>query len=245
MSQPVGFWNGFERLILMLTFISIILGGIAFFWEMGDRREARGDRKAEAIDRAWTRLLAPAVGNTGKAEAMRYLNTQNQNMSGIDLSCKRMSAGQSWDEDLSRCSAPIALTRSDLSGILLANANLNGADLRASTFSKGHLQGTKLRGANLHSTDFNGANLEDAVFSRSNLYQAHFIDANLTNADLSGSFLSSADFSRANGLASVILKDAWAWADLPPKGLKSKWINLCKFNDQIHKRHLLPPLCQQ
>ena len=55
-------------------------------------------RRAEADARAWQLLTAPAVGNTGKGEAIEYILGRGISIEGVDLSCRTMSGGTQDNE---------------------------------------------------------------------------------------------------------------------------------------------------
>ncbi|MCP5036747.1 MAG: ABC transporter permease, partial [Rhodobacteraceae bacterium] len=126
--EVLGFWGWFERVVLFITFASIALGAWAFWIDYGDRvqarlvnkktleayveqtginqatlseiAEARADREADAITRAWTLITTPAPGNSGKGSALEYLNGLGIPLTGIDLSCETIGGG--WDETADR-----------------------------------------------------------------------------------------------------------------------------------------------
>jgi hypothetical protein len=84
------------------------------------------------------------------------------------------------------------VSRGDLSGALLAGAQLVEADLSGAEFYRADLSGAQLLGADLSGADLAGANLSDA-----DLYRADLSGARLVGADLSGALLGVADLSGA------------------------------------------------
>ena len=237
-------WAQFERIVLMATFVSIILGTVTFLIDIEDRNAARADLKSDAINRAWSSLATQAVGNSGKVEAIEYLKTQDRNMSGIDVSCAKMGGPENWDTNTFRCKAPVVLQFGAFSDIKMDNANLNGADLTCSVLDNASLKMTKFNGARLVETSFKDVDLEKAEFQRGNLEDADFTRADVTNADFTGAFLSKATFKDAIGLSTALFDGAWAWNDQMPVNLNAKWIHSCSFDDRLHKRHILPDICK-
>ena len=96
------------------------------------------------------------------------------------------------------------LTRADLSGTSLLNANLSGASLGGTYLAAVRLIGAdltraSLNGAILHRADLSGTDLKYADLRQANLYKANLtgaslLGANLRMANLSGVNLQGADF---------------------------------------------------
>lgn len=214
----IGIWGWMERIVLILTLLSIIAGGFALWIEMQGREEARQVN-------AWSLLTTPATGNSGKRKAMEYLHEQGISLTGIDLSCERMGGAGNWNAEKKRCKRGVYLMGIDLSphepgglkqvgqrkqklyanlsdanlsGAYLVNANLSGAYL-----IKADLSGVVLHSSRLSGTDFQGANLSGAIawsadLSDANLVNANFSGAYLPRANLSGTDLWGTDFSDAD-----------------------------------------------
>lgn len=129
------------------------------------------DRVGERTVRAWQLVTTTAPGNSGKREALEYLNSQD----GIVL--------------FGYCIA-FCKERTPLVGVYLQTTFLRAADLRGADLRK-----VELGGANLVDADLRNARLSDA-----NLRAADLRGANLSGADLSGAALHSADLRKAQGL---------------------------------------------
>ena len=93
----------------------------------------------------------------------------------------------------------------------LSKINLSGADLRNANLSEFHLWESDLRNANLMYANLLGANLSDANLSGANLMYANLSGAILSGANLSGANLYNANLSGANlsgaGLLDYSLSD--------------------------------------
>ncbi|WP_329072530.1 pentapeptide repeat-containing protein [Amycolatopsis sp. NBC_01480] len=106
------------------------------------------------------------------------------------------------DCDLSRCD----LAAARLSGILLARATLDHADLRKAYIGNGDLTGASLRGADLTDSHLAHARLSDARMQRADLTGADLRDADLAGADLAGTTVTNAQFIGAD-LRGTVLED--------------------------------------
>jgi len=105
------------------------------------------------------------------------------------------------------------LSRADLSGVFLNNANFVMVDLNE---------------VNLSYADLEQVNLEDANLSGSNLSKANLRFANLINADLSGANLGNANLDHANLCGANISKANLSGANLNYANLSGA--NLSKIN---------------
>ena len=127
------------------------------------------------------------------------LDLSNRNLKGIDLSPTEDG------------------TVLDLHGIILRNANLEGAklqralllyaNLQESRIWNANLQGAVLEYTNLQGADLLQANLQEAELIRANLQQARLTDANMQGAFLPYANLQGADLRMAN-LQGAFLQDA-------------------------------------
>ena len=107
----------------------------------------------------------------------------------------------------------------DLSGAILAwadlrEADLRGADLRGANLRDTNLSEADLRGANLRKANLSGANFSGAKLSEVKLSGANLRWANLSEANLSGADLTWADFFRAK-----LIEANFRGADLSPADL--------------------------
>ena len=98
-------------------------------------------------------------------------------------------------------------TPADLSGVILARANLSRANLIGAELIEADLFRANLKGANLADGVLNQADLTDADLSRANLTRASLFHANLLRVDLAEADLTNADLSTAD-LTDVNLADA-------------------------------------
>jgi hypothetical protein len=110
------------------------------------------------------------------------------------------------------------VSRGDLSGALLAGAqlrgtNLSGAELYKADLSRAQLLGADLSGADLYGADLSDAELLQANLSRADLARADLSDAELYRADLSGARL-GANLSGALLAAADLTGALLAGADL-------------------------------
>lgn len=90
------------------------------------------------------------------------------------------------------------LAGADLTGAVLAVAELGGADLQGATLAGASLAVANLADANLDGCDLRGADLTGAVLARARLAGADLRGANLTGADLGHAVLDGADLGAAN-----------------------------------------------
>jgi hypothetical protein len=183
------------------------------------------ERQDERVARAWQLLTTPAPGNSGKREALEYLNNQygclpfGLSLPTIGKCWKNRTSLRGIDLSAETHGGMVYLGEIDLSGAILVRANLSGADfyetnlsgaiLREASLSRADLFAANLSGANLNTANLSGAklfetNLSGAVLSRrANLFRAEFYDANLSGAnlntaDLSGANLWDTNLSSAN-----------------------------------------------
>ena len=192
---------------VLLTAASLALGAFQFLKEIEDRATERNVR-------AWQLVTAAAPGNSGKREALEYLNREGVLLQGIDLSPQVKT---NLDGSLSPQSGTILdgivlpeadLTWANLAGVFMRKADLSGAilertNLSAANLSETNLSGARLRGATLHRTilldaKLRGANLYAAVLTRADLVKADLRGADLREADLRGADLQEANLQEAN-----------------------------------------------
>ncbi len=186
------------------------------------------DRQSQRISQAWQLVTTPASGNSGKIQALDYLNSEDCVPSFKDefkqhegkvpsiwqlLNACSVSFFTSWPWKESQPLTGINLSTEthgnsvylinvNLSGAELFEANLSGAQLFEANLSRAQLTDANLSGAQLTDANLSGAQLPDA-----NLAGAQLTDANLSGARLSGANLSGARLSGAN-LAGARLLDA-------------------------------------
>lgn len=200
----------------LITIVSVVIG-------LGTWISEYQDRKEERISRAWTLLTTASPGNSGKVEAIEYLNSKEVWLRGIDLSCERM--GGAWDRLENSCERPTYLSNVDLrkanlhfanlQGVLLAGSNLNGADFSGANLRGADLTYAELKRANLAEADLKNfraisANLKKSILVASNLEEADLNSANLIGSSMRRANLKNADLGVAN-LESADLTYASLW----------------------------------
>jgi len=148
-------------------------------------------------------LTTPATGNSGKREALEFLNTREPRVPlvGIDLSCKTMGGG--WDAENRECDSPVFLSWVELKDADLLNAHLQGTDLFQADLQGAYLSRSDLRGADLSRADLQGAHLSWADLRGADLFGAnlqgsHLREADLQRVDLGYVFLQGADLALAD-----------------------------------------------
>ncbi|ADZ92900.1 pentapeptide repeat-containing protein [Marinomonas mediterranea] len=216
-------WH-FTRIFQALSSFLLIVTLVGIIFDYQDRQRniealklARDDMKLskESAEQgrkvaAWQLLTTKAPGNSGKKEALEYLNNINEPLTGIDLSVEEDQQGaylrgvelqkaKLRGSDLSHANLMYAdlseanLYRANLSGAGLSRANLPGADL-----SFANLSGAALFGADLSGASFMVANLSGAYLSKADLTGANLSGARFMAANFSGAYLSEADLIGAN-----------------------------------------------
>ena len=201
--------------ILLVAFM-LVLSVAQFWFEYHDRVDER-------VVRAWGLVTTTAPGNSGKREALEYLNKEDglcfewpwkgcaivlksrAEFIGIDLS-ETTHKGQVFLDgvDLSEANLSNAhlsgadLSRASLSEAILSNAHLSGAFLYGADLSRAYALSAHLSGAFLYGADLSLANFSVADFSSADLSLANLSSAGLSGANFSAANLSLANLSRAN-----------------------------------------------
>jgi uncharacterized protein YjbI with pentapeptide repeats len=93
-----------------------------------------------------------------------------------------------------------------LEGVVLAGADLSGANLSATNSRRANLSGANLSEANLSFADLRSANLSSANLSGAQLYSA-----NLGAANLSGATVTASQLHTTTSLEGAILPDGTKW----------------------------------
>jgi len=198
------FWNKIRSLAIyphqmlqLLALIIVIPTAYSIFIDLKDRQSQR-------IAQAWGLITQHAPGNSGKIQALQYLNSvskyrwphkQRQPLTGIDLS--KESHGSA-----------VYLPCIVLNNAELTNANLSGADLRGAIFAGADLQNTNFSEADLRGADFSKSNLVGANFSGAELENTNFSESKLARSDFSKAQLSFANFSKVEDLSNSDFKQA-------------------------------------
>lgn len=183
---------------ILFAVIGLFFSLIAFAFDYSDKIE---ERKVSA----WQLITTKASGNSGKTDALEYLNKLEgiwcnrvdcvvtlklpESFHGIDLSPK--------DSQSRTYLVGANLRHADFNKAKLNQSDLLNADLWGATFKEANLRGANLRGADLSGAlfdraDLAGADLSDSKVRTSSFYEANLNGAYLLWADLSGSNLSNA-----------------------------------------------------
>ena len=192
------------RVLRLLTPYAFIIAIVTFLLDLDYKSS---DRDAQA----WQVITTQAPGNSGKIDALEYLNTDhplaipNPRQWGIPLG-PATTPVEAWlrgddgtsakseipkDWILLRRYGPFK-TRTPLVGIDLGQKrDANGTWLGAPTY----LEGVDLSGAILARADFTAADLANANLEGARLYRAKLPNANLEGADLTNARLTRADLS--------------------------------------------------
>lgn len=196
-------------------------------------------RKEQRIATAWQLVTQKAPGNSGKKEALEYLNRE-------ELSYMTKVARHVWPNfSIPSDKHPIPLTGIDLYipapgeekvGVQLNGANLSGAKLYRANLSMAFLDEADLSMAdlswtNLIETKLSQSNLSEANLVGSKLYgadlsEASLFRANLDDADLSWAYLNDADLSGASFFRAQLVGADLSGANL--SGAKLGGANLSK-----------------
>ncbi len=203
--EIAGFWGWMERVVLLVTLLSVGFGYQVY-------QEERDTRRQEAINRAWSLITTPATGNSGKGPALEYLNDQGIPLQGINLSCEHMGGG--WDAEKLTCETPTYLRGVELHGADLEGAQLQGADLTYADLQRAYLGFVGLQGADLRGAKLQGANLAHVYLQRATLTYVLLRRIDLTYADLQDADLVVADFQEAHLTYANLRNAVLAGADL-------------------------------
>lgn len=207
--------TGLMRALRALEVIAILVAIAAFVVECSNREEER-------TVRAWQLVTTKATGNSGKREALEYLNRQGTilgwpakddhwaydwlplkkrtELVGINLGVEKTGDPGTF---LNKADLPgAALSNANLVEALANSANLQGADLQNATLNRAELRRADLARADLAEADLvgtllYGANLREANLSGGNLSDAGLRGADLTNANLRYSTLVHAKLQKA------------------------------------------------
>jgi hypothetical protein len=207
---------------ILIAVVAVVLSLLTFWTDFRDRVDERRVR-------AWQLLKTEALGNSGKREALEYLNKEDGLfcfgarclltlqpqtwLAGLDLSSKTFEPREEG-VFLNRVQLPGAqleranLRGASLSGANLSNANLSNANLVEANLSNSDLSGANLSGAGLPGADLSGANLTGANLRDAWVPQANLDGADLRNADLRGANLSGANLGSASGIVQEQLAQA-------------------------------------
>ena len=148
-------------------------------------------RTEERTGRAWQTLSMKAAGNSGKIEALQYLNRIGKLLEGIDLTPPEFT------ESTKPCSKRVYLVEIQLSAAKLRDANFSCANLRNSNLAKSDLSEAVLNEAILTGVNMKDADLQNVDALRTQFGGANFSGANLQYADFTYANLERVDFTNA------------------------------------------------
>ena len=174
-----------------LGYLGLIFAVCFFFIDLKDRQDER-------IARSWQLLTTPAPGNSGKREALAYLNSRSMCISVIDWCWKERTPLTGIDLSRNTHRGRVFLEEVDLSGADLSGAKLDGALLKRANFSGANLTDASINDADLERADLSKAKMVSASLEGSNFTGADLTEANLEEAKISGSYFTRADLRRAN-----------------------------------------------
>ena len=204
------FWKRVHRSVVVIAPWGILVAVVALVLTVAQFWIDYQDRVSERVVRAWTLVTTAAPGNSGKREALEYLNREDgwlciewmwegcaivlkprTEFPGIDLSASRHGEAGVF---LSSINLPLAnLSEANLSGANLFEANLFHAFLMYANLKNTNLVKAELTWAQLFAAQLSEANLKEA-----NLTKAQVVAADLSKANLTGANLSDANLTRSN-----------------------------------------------
>jgi len=192
------------ELIISIIMLLATVGAIFLAWrnlkKIQEQIELqKQESEQNAIARAWEIVGRKASGNSGKIEALEFLNKRGIPLVGIDLSAKT-HGGYVWLIGVDLRGVNLRTAKLNLVG--LNNADLRGACLECSDLSEARLLKADMSGASLFGTNLLEAILFDANLSHANLSRANLSHANLRGVNLLGAtlfftILDAADFSQS------------------------------------------------
>ena len=189
-----------HRIVVAIEPWGILLAAVALLMAVIQFGLEYEDRINERTVRAWQLVTTPASGNSGKIDALEYLNKEDglciewiqykkDPVCLIDFKPRIPLVGI----DLS----PRNTGRAGLSqhpvGVYLAGVNLNHANLNRANLSGAYLKEADLTGAGLAGAMLNGADLRGADLTSADLTSADLTSADLSGTNLTGAILNGAD----------------------------------------------------
>ncbi|RWO35905.1 MAG: DUF2065 family protein [Mesorhizobium sp.] len=149
-------------LAAIFGFVVVVSTAYQIIVDLEDRREEREVRRAEAIERAWQRLLVRAPGNTGKGAALTVLVNEHQGLQNLDLSCRAIG---DWNSEFNKCESrailagvevPEAEGQTDLFGLNLNDAVVIQSAIYDALFIDVRMNGTRIANSVLVQVGFRG-----------------------------------------------------------------------------------------
>lgn len=215
---------GFRFFIQFISAVTVLLGVIGFWIDMGDRKIQRAEWKAEQEIREKDR----AVRKASLLAQLGELASKGKEQQAAVGPAIRSTLEILVAEEVSLKSiqlANVVAPSSNLQRAKLLDSNLQGADLSGVDFQEAEFQG-----ANLQRVDLEGANLRRANFRRKNKpfleeLQLTFRSAANQPSLLNINFL-GANLQEANLESSILQEANLEWAEL--QGANLRWSELQK-----------------
>ena len=225
-SRALRLLRGLEPAFIVFTVLGVVVATVALWLDLSARQEER-------ISRAWQTVSSTARGNTGKADALKYLAAKGQ-----DLRWMHLAPGSTDNDRVVDCRYRVFVPGLDLRGAQIDNANLSCSDLdsgdadtRTARFDRASLQNTSWIRSKAERASFRQASLISADFRGARLGNADFTDADLTQTKFAYADLQGASFSPnlAEGMR-VYKADLRGVQGLTCKGLKrmADWQSACR-----------------
>lgn len=85
-----------SKFAAFVSFLVLLATAYQIIVEIDNRKLEREIWRQSQITNAWSNLLRPVGGNTGKGDALNFLLSQNINMYHVDLSCRAVGV---WEEE--------------------------------------------------------------------------------------------------------------------------------------------------
>ena len=180
-----------EPAFVVLTVIGVAVAIFALWLDLSARKEERDARQEERVSRAWQTMTSTARGNTGKADALKYLAAVGQ-----DLRWMHLAPGSTGNNQMVDCRYRAFIPGLDLRGVQLDYAHLSCSDLDSGDADTGTAR-------------FDQASLNRTFWIRTKAERANFRQASLIAADFRGARLGQADFTEAD-----LTQAKFAYADL-------------------------------
>ncbi|QHJ11331.1 Secreted effector protein PipB2 [Paraglaciecola mesophila] len=178
---------GLSAFLLLPTLLAIIM-------DIYLVKEERAAREHARVVSAWQLLTTKASGNSGKREAMAYLNEQGHSLAGVDISPpENASYTYLYAVDLFAANLRGAV----LNGVDLRGANLKNADLTGAAFVRAKLSGADFSGANVNAANFSGSFMNGVQLNNRHISGVDFARSDLSHARFDGSEIFRTSFAQA------------------------------------------------
>ncbi|WP_186009045.1 pentapeptide repeat-containing protein [Roseibium alexandrii] len=160
------------------------------------------ERQDERIARAWQLVTTQAPGNSGKVEALEYLNSEYgcPITWGVEKWCwKKRIPLNGVDVSSVLNKGPVILYGLDLSGAELENAKFDGAVLINADFTDADLEGASFVGTDLMVSTFENANIGGADFTCAHLSGVDFLNTSyITSSNRPKGFKATLSWALSN-----------------------------------------------